>query len=76
MRCGYDLDMITKLAHQISVPVIACGGAKNLNNLRDALDAGASAVAAGSMFVFWGDRQAVLINYPTEEEFINNGIYK
>ncbi len=76
MRCGYDLEMISELAHQISIPVIACGGAKGLNDLRDAIDAGASAVAAGSMFVFWGDRQAVLINYPTEEDFINNGIYK
>ena len=26
--------------------------------------AGASAVAAGSMFVYWGPRRAVLINYP------------
>ena len=76
MRCGYDLEMISDLTHQISIPVIACGGAKDLNDFRAAIDAGASAVAAGSMFVFWGDRQAVLINYPTEEELKKYGIYK
>lgn len=76
MRCGYDLEMISEISHRINVPVIACGGAKNMSDISKALDAGASAVAAGSMFVFWGDRQAVLINYPSEEELINYGIYK
>jgi cyclase len=34
------------------------------------LDGYASAVAAGSLFVFHGARRAVLINYPTQEELI------
>jgi cyclase len=48
----------------VSVPVIACGGADSLSDMRSAIDAGASAAAAGSMFVFYGPHQAVLINYP------------
>ena len=33
-------------------------------DLRRAVDAGASAVAAGSLFVFHGPHRAVLISYP------------
>jgi cyclase len=31
----------------------------------------ASAVAAGSMFVYHGPRKAVLINYPSKDEILN-----
>ncbi len=66
---GYDLDIISKLASQITIPVVACGGAGNLTDLREAVKtAGASAVAAGSMFVFHGKHKAVLINYPTSAD--------
>ena len=75
MRTGYDTNMITKVSEEVSVPVIACGGAKTIKDIKNALDAGADAVAAGSLFVFFGEKQAVLINYPTEEEFIEHGIY-
>jgi cyclase len=37
-------------------------------DFREALDAGASAVAAGSMFVLNGKHRAVLITYPTPAE--------
>jgi len=74
-RQGYDLNMIDTIAKSVSVPVIACGGANNVSDLKAALDAGASAVAAGSMFVYFGDRQAVLINYPTEEKLLQAGVY-
>jgi cyclase len=61
---GYDLDLIGRIAGAVSVPVVACGGAGALAHLRDAVDHGASAVAAGSMFVFHGKHKAVLITYP------------
>jgi cyclase len=32
--------------------------------MRDAVQSGASAAAAGSIFVFYGPHKAVLINYP------------
>lgn len=64
---GYDLALISEVAQAVSVPVIALGGAGNLNHFKQAIDAGASACAAGSLFVFHGPLQAVLINYPTQK---------
>jgi cyclase len=61
---GYDLDLISLVASRVSIPVIACGGAGSLTHFSEALDRGASAVAAGSMFVFHGKHRAVLITYP------------
>lgn len=74
-RTGYDLKMVREISRSVSIPVIACGGAGNIDDLKLALDAGADAVAAGSMFVFFGKKQAVLINYPDEKELIDSGIY-
>jgi cyclase len=65
MMGGYDLDLIRKVALRVTVPVVACGGAGKLEHLSEAIrDGGASAVAAGSLFVFHGKHRAVLINYP------------
>lgn len=75
MRIGYDYDIIKQISDTVQIPIIACGGAKNISDLKKALEAGADAVAAGSLFVFFGERQAVLINYPEEKELIENGIY-
>jgi len=62
---GYDIELIKKVSGAVSVPVIACGGAGRLSDFTDAVGlGGASAVAAGSFFVFYGDHRAVLISYP------------
>jgi cyclase len=60
---GYNLDLIRRISGAVSVPVIAAGGAGNSAHFTEALEAGASAVAAGSMFVFHGPHKAVLIQY-------------
>jgi len=61
---GFDLTLVRSVS-QSSVSVVVCGGAGTLEHLREAVhDGGASAVAAGSMFVFHGKHRAVLINYP------------
>lgn len=63
---GYDIKLIKEVSTSLSIPVIACGGAGRLEDFADAIKkGGASAVAAGSMFVFYGKHRAVLINYPT-----------
>lgn len=50
---GYDLPLIAAVASAVSVPVIAAGGAGTYEHLREAIqDAGASAVAAASIFHF------------------------
>ena len=64
MFSGYNLGLITKLSQRTGVPLIACGGANNLDDMRQAFTSGASAAAAGSMFVFYGPHHAVLITYP------------
>lgn len=66
---GGDLDLIRKVAGSVSIPVVACGGLGSLAAMREAVErGGASAVAAGSMFVFYGRHRAVLINYPSRAE--------
>jgi cyclase len=49
---GYDVDTIAAVADAVSIPVIASGGAGNYDHLVAALEAGASALAAGAIFHF------------------------
>ena len=49
---GYDLDLIAQVARNVDVPVIAHGGCASYENMREAIAAGASAVAAGALFQF------------------------
>src|SRR5436190_5936613 len=65
---GYDLELIRNVASAVAIPVIACGGAGRIGHFTEAVQAGASAVAAGSLFVFQGRHRAVLISFPTSEE--------
>ncbi len=52
MMEGYDLDTIAAVAEAVPVPVIASGGAGHYQHMIDAVKAGASAVAAASIFHF------------------------
>jgi len=65
---GYDLELTKKVSAAVSIPVIASGGAGTLQHIKEAIQSGAQAAAAGSMFVFHGRRRAVLINYPDKKE--------
>ncbi len=47
---GYDLELLSGLASATSVPIIASGGAKHADHMRDAFASGASAVLAASIF--------------------------
>ena len=68
---GYDIELIESVSRAVSIPVVACGGAGRLEDLRKAFINGkASALAAGSLFVFHGPRRAVLINYPEKKELL------
>ena len=74
---GYDLKLIKSVAEAVSVPVIACGGASGVQDMEIVLhQAGAHAAAAGSMFVFYGPRKAVLIHVPEEKELFELGVYR
>lgn len=49
---GYDTELISLVTKKVSVPVIANGGAGNLNDFKLAINKGASAVAAASIFQY------------------------
>ena len=51
-RDGYDLPLTRAVTRVLRIPLIASGGAGSLEHLREALDAGASAVLAASIFHF------------------------
>ena len=51
-RAGYDLEMIQVMRPHISTPLIASGGAGTLEDFARAIDAGADALLAASVFHF------------------------
>jgi cyclase len=70
---GYDIDLVNRVAGAVDVPVIAVGGASSIDDFREAVVSGkASAVAAGSLFVFQRPHNAVLISYPSQLELSQN----
>ncbi|MDA2935700.1 AglZ/HisF2 family acetamidino modification protein [Patescibacteria group bacterium AH-259-L05] len=73
---GYDLNLIKQVSSSITIPLIACGGAGKIEHLEQSTKSGASAVAAGSLFVYQGLNRAVLINFPERKELQNILNYK
>jgi imidazole glycerol-phosphate synthase subunit HisF len=73
---GYDLKLIKTVTKNVSIPVIALGGASGISDFVSAVNEGqASAVAAGSFFIYQRPHQAVLITYP-DEHLLMNDFYK
>lgn len=69
MMSGFDLNLIKSISQAVKIPVIALGGAGKLDHLAQAITKGkASAVAAGSIFIYSGKERGILINYPDREE--------
>lgn len=68
LMTGYDLALIREISASVQIPVVALGGAGTLGHFKEAFQAGASAAAAGSFFVFHGRHRAVLISYPSSSE--------
>ena len=67
---GYDLTLIHEVASAVAIPVVAIGGAGSVDDMARAVKSGASAVSAGSMFVFQRPHNAVLISYPSQKELM------
>lgn len=66
---GYDIPLIRMVSDAVKIPVIACGGAGSVADMAEAYYNGhASALAAGSFFVYHGRKRAVLISYPLLNE--------
>ncbi|WBB59932.1 imidazole glycerol phosphate synthase subunit HisF [Streptomyces sp. WMMC500] len=49
---GYDTEMIAAVRRRVTIPVVASGGAGRLDHFPPAIDAGADAVLAASVFHF------------------------
>lgn len=69
MMKGYDIKLVKHVSKSVDVPVVALGGAGCFEHFKEAICIGeASAVAAGSLFVYKGKHKGVLINYPSFNE--------
>lgn len=64
---GFDFSIIELISRYINIPLVAAGGAGSIDDFKKAVQAGAAAVAAGSMFVLQRPHRAVLISYPSQE---------
>lgn len=70
MMTGYDLEAIHSVSANVSVPVVALGGAGSASDLEECYaKAYANGLAAGSLFVFSGKHRGVLIQYPKIEMY-------
>jgi len=66
---GYDIELLKSITGAVNIPVIAVGGAGVLDDFKKATtEGGASAAAAGSMFVYYGRQKGILINYPERKK--------
>ncbi len=66
---GFDLKLVESVSQATGIPVVATGGAGSLEDIRAAVkQAGASAVAIGSMAVFQGKDLGVLIKFPSRKD--------
>lgn len=64
---GFDLQLVRDVANAVSIPVVAHGGAGNLEDIGSVIKNGhASAVALGSMVTFQKKGMGVLVSFPDE----------
>jgi imidazole glycerol-phosphate synthase subunit HisF len=66
---GFDVELLKSVTDTVGIPVIAHGGAGKIADFVPVVTAGgASAIAAGSMFVFAAKGEGMLISYPSQNE--------
>ncbi len=69
LKKGLDIDLYNFVEDYVRIPLIANGGTSSVNDITDFFNNSSfSAVACGSLFVFFGNRNAVLINYPDKNQ--------
>lgn len=66
---GYDFSLVAEISSSVGIPVIALGGAGNLQHMMELYRSTyVSALAAGSLFVFQSNERGVLLNYPQQQD--------
>ncbi len=69
MQSGYDIALIDSVSKIATIPIVALGGAKNYETMNALMQKTiVNGLAAGSMFIYHGNRNGILINYPTEKD--------
>ena len=62
---GYDLALYKELSKKINIPLVACGGAKNMESIERLFnETECNAAGVGSMVLFQKKDYGVLVNYP------------
>jgi cyclase len=68
---GYDINLIKKVAESVTIPVVALGGSGKWQHIIELNSlVSLNGLAAGSLFIYHGERSAVLVNYPEKEEIM------
>jgi cyclase len=68
-RKGFDIELYKLIQNEVHLPIIAHGGASGIGSFKELFDyTDISSASAGSAFVYFGKRKAVLINYPEKKE--------
>lgn len=71
LQAGYDLPFAKLVKEKIDIPVSFLGGCSSLSDMIDLLHAyGHCGCAAGSLFIYKGKLNGILINYPNPKEKI------
>lgn len=66
---GYDIEILNEIADSVNIPVIANGGAGNVDHMVDVFEnTKVAAVAAGSMLVYQAKGLGVLVNFPDKKK--------
>lgn len=72
---GFDSDFLLSITKAVTIPVIANGGAGNINHIISVVkDANVSAVAIGSMVVYQSQGLGVLVNFP-DKHLLEKSLY-
>jgi cyclase len=68
---GFDVELVQRVTANVRIPVVACGGAGSLEDIKNVVHQGkASAAAIGSMAVYHGRNRAVLIGFPRRADLV------
>ena len=70
MMNGYNLDLIEVIANKVRVPVIASGGCGSKKDFLEAINSGANAASAASIF-FWIGESVISIKKYLQENNLN-----
>tara|TARA_B100000965_G_C19457892_1_gene698288 strand:- start:144 stop:911 length:768 start_codon:yes stop_codon:yes gene_type:complete len=65
---GYDVELYREIGEGLDIPMIGCGGAKNIDDISELIEQSkCSAAGVGSMVVFQKKDNGVLISFPKPE---------